>query len=281
MIHAGSRRGFTLLEVLIAAAVGAVVLAATFSVLFTVVRQDESLRVQMEMQISATQAMREIASVLKTSGPVDLNRNGLYEDGEWPVFAVEPLEYEPRPVEGTAMPEGTFPAGAFDELNKLLTPAYKLSSKDDDFPENQASTEIAFRLPEDLNNDGYPTDATGRIEWSSDVYVLCHEARSPVEWLENGNVLELRRYDPTVIDPETGGWTLVSRKVLAHWVERILIQSRSAAFYKTGDGSYDSTLGIDQLRITIWFRRNDVSKRRERQVAFKQVSCVLFRSVDR
>jgi prepilin-type N-terminal cleavage/methylation domain-containing protein len=267
------RRGFTLLEVLIAAAVGAVVLAATFTVLFATIRQDESLRVQMEMQIEATQAMREITSLLKTSGPVDADRDGVFDVGDWPVFAVEPLEYEPRPPEGTPLPEGTFPGG-FEGLNELLTPAFKLSDAVSGFPENQASTEIAFRLPEDVNLDGYPTDASGRIEWSNHVYVICHESRSPVEWLESGNVLELRRYDPS-----TTPWTLVSRKVLAHWVERILIESRGPAYYQTGE--YDSTLGLDQLRITIWFRRNDVTRQRARQIAIKQVSCVLFRSVDR
>ncbi|HEX7900618.1 MAG TPA: prepilin-type N-terminal cleavage/methylation domain-containing protein [Planctomycetota bacterium] len=270
-----SRRGFTLLEVLIAAAVGAVILAATFTVVFMSVRQDEALRAQMEMQIEATSSMREITSLLKTAGPLDVNRDLKFDAGsDWPVFATEPLEFEPRPAEGVPLQEGTFPAG-FEGLNPLLTPAFKLSLSDPiDIPENLPSTEMAFRIPEDLDGDGYPTNSAGRIEWSPDVYVICHEARSAVEWLENGNVLELRRYDTS-----TTPWTLVNRKVLAHWVERLLIQSRDSGYYQTGD--YDPTLGLDQLRITIWFRRNDVSRQRARQVKIKQVSTVMFRSVDR
>ena len=133
---------------------------------------------------------------------------------------------------------------------------------------------MLFKLPQDMDNNGYPTKSDGGIEWSTDFYVLCHEARSPVEWLENGNVLELRRYNPATVP-----WTLVDRKILAHWVERILIESRGPQFYQTGN--YDPTLGIDQLRITMWFRRNDVSRLRERQVKIKQISTVIFRSIDR
>ncbi len=278
------RRGFTLLEVLIVAAVSAVVLAAVFTVLFTTVRQDEGLRVRMEMQIEAARAMKEITSLLKMSGPLDANRNLMFDPAtDWPVFVTDELAFEPRPPAGDPLPPGTFPA-PLSEINvedtdpasarPALTPPYKLSLQDDvrDFPENQPSVEIAFRLPEDVDLDGYVTDSSGNIEWSSDVYVICHEARSPVEWLENGNVLELRRYDSTT-------WKLLERRVLANWVERVLFESQSSRFYQTEN--YDRTLGFDQLRVTIWFRRNDVSRQRERQVAFKQVSTVLLRSVDR
>ncbi len=278
------RRGFTLLEVLITAAVSAVVLAAVFTVLFTAVRQDESLRVRMEMQLEASRAMKDITSLLKMSGALDVNRNLQFDAGsDWPVFVTDTLAFEPRPPAGAPLPEGTFPA-PLSEINAeetdpalahpALTPPYKLSREGDvrDFPENQASVEIAFRLPEDGDGDGYVTDASGNIEWSNDVYVICHEARSPVEWLENGNVLELRRYDSAT-------WKLLERRVLASWVERILFESQSPQFYQTEN--YDPTLGFDQVRVTIWFRRNDISRSRERQIAFKQVSTVLFRSVDR
>lgn len=284
-----SRAGFTLLEVLIAAAVSAVVFAAVFGVVFTAVRQDEQLRVQMELQLESTRALKDITSMLKMSGPIDANRNGVFNAGDdWPIFATDELEFEPRPKEGeeSKIPPGNFAAPLTpinigdtnpDNLRPALTPPYKLTRKDDpvDFPENQASVEIAFRLPEDGASgapDGYPTDANGGIEWSSDIYVICHEARSPVEWIENGNVLELRRYDSTT-------WKLKERRTLAHWVERVLIESKNASFYQTGN--YDTSLGQDQLRITVWFRRNDVSRQRARQVTTKVVSTVLFRSVDR
>jgi prepilin-type N-terminal cleavage/methylation domain-containing protein len=295
------RGGFTLLEVLIAAAVSAVVLAAVFTVIFTTVRQDETLRVQMEMQIESARAMKEITSLLKQSGPVDVDRDNAFDPNvDWPIFATDVLKFdierEPDDTSGT-VPPGNFGTPLTD-INTLrsgyhvdpalstghpaLTPPYKLSVKNEDlplgptyFPENQASVEIAFKLPEDANGDGYPTNSTGGIEWSSDVYVICHEARSPVEWIENGNVLELRRYTPQA----GGGYALVSRTILAHWVERVLFESRNSSFYQTGN--YDPTLGVDQLRVTLWFRRNDVSRLREKQIAIKQVGTVMFRSVDR
>ena len=278
------RRGYTLLEVLIVAAVSAVVLAAVFTVLFTTVRQDEGLRVRMEMQLEAARAMKEITSLLKMSGALDVNRNLQFDAGsDWPVFVTDELAFEPRPPEGAPLPPGNFPP-PLSEINTedtdpatarpALTPPYKLSRENDnrDFPENQASVELAFRLPEDGDGDGYVTDSSGNIEWSDDVYVLCHEARSPVEWLESGNVLELRRYDSTT-------WKMLDRRVLANWVERVLFESQSPQIYQTEN--YDPTLGFDQIRVTIWFRRSDVSRQRERQIAFKQVSTVLFRSVDR
>lgn len=295
--------GFTLLEVLIAAAVSAVVLAAVFTVIFTTVRQDELLRTQMEMQIEATRAMKEITEALKQSGPIDIDRDGAFDPGtDWPIFATDTLKFDDERASDDAsgtVPPGNFPA-PIAEINRelsgyhpdplrsvghpALTPPYKLSVRNGQplgptyFPENQASVEIAFRQPQDGANtaaDGYPTDANGNIEWGQDVLVICHEARSPVEWIENGNVLELRRYRPM----PGGDYKLVGRTILAHWVERVLFESRNATFYQTGN--YDPTLGIDQLRITLWFRRQDVSRLRERQIAIKQVGTVMFRSVDR
>lgn len=275
------QRGYTLLEVLIAAAVSAVVMAAVFTVVFTSVRQDEALRVRMEMQIEASRAMKELTTFLKSAGPVDVDKDGVFDyKVDMPVFTTEPLEFEPRPAEGEVLAEGTFGSVnsdtvTFAGLNKHLTPAYKLSQKGNaqDFPENLASVEMMFRLPSD--KQAHPTDANGNVQWGEDVFVICHEARSPVEWIENGNVLELRRYTPV----SGGDWTLVSRQVLAHWLERILFESQSNKWYVTDN--YDATLGLDQIRITMWFRRNDISRQRARQITTKQSSTVMFRSVDR
>jgi prepilin-type N-terminal cleavage/methylation domain-containing protein len=73
------RRGFSLVEIMIALAVMAVVLGATYAVLSASLQGDDALRARVDMQLEATNALKQVTALLKESGsPPAGDPNGIY-----------------------------------------------------------------------------------------------------------------------------------------------------------------------------------------------------------
>jgi prepilin-type N-terminal cleavage/methylation domain-containing protein len=62
------RRGFSLVEIMIALAVMAVVLGATYLVLSACLQGDDALRARVDLQLEATNALKQVTALLKESG---------------------------------------------------------------------------------------------------------------------------------------------------------------------------------------------------------------------
>jgi len=201
--------GLALVESLVGIAVTAVILTAVYGVLSVSLRGDETLRTRLEFQLAANRAAEEIVRMLKMSGPVDLDL-----DGSWEFPNLQPAPISPIP----APPGGPGPAAA-----------------------GGPSWNIFFRVPEDLNGDGDPTDALGILEWDPRTYSF--------ERNEVGGIGEvrLRAYD--------GQGSLVEDRVLARHVTRLLFQMRDGP-----PGEADPGLGLHEIRVRIWFERAEMAE---------------------
>jgi hypothetical protein len=158
--------------------------------------------------------------------------------------------------------------------------------------------EIAFRVPKSLGGAPPPTDlpappiklepvnlATGAVEWGTEVFViaLVPGLNYGLDAAGNqlggyfGNELQLRMYNATT-------QTFDKRIVLGRYVERILFEARilpagiggTPGFYMPGN--YDSTLGQNEMRVTIWLVKKDVNGK---LVKVKASNTFNFRSVIR
>lgn len=222
------KRGFSLLELLIAIGIGVILSAAVFGVIAATIRADEPGRVRMEMQLSATRALREMTEVLKKTGPADVDSDGIVD---FPAYFVDGDMASPY--------DTTF--GTHEAV-----------SGDDDFGDTY---EIAFRIPQDIDGDGFPTESgTGRVEWGSDTYAIVLTPRA-----DGVNELRLLTFDSTM--------TLTTQRVFVSYVERLLFETQAT----------DSTLGLNQIRITLWLRQKDIS---EKTLKIRSVSTVNFRSIE-
>ena len=218
--------GLTLIEVSIAIAVSAVIFSAVYSVLNTAVGGDRALRVRVDMQLDSVRIMREVTEILKNSGPIDANGDGIFDPGDYPYLWND----------GTtnAAPFGGFYAFV-DGGNPGIVP--QATTALDGLGPTQ---EIAFRQPRDVDGDGRPTRALdGAIEWGTDTFALVL-VPSP-----GGNELQFRRYDAAL--------SLVESRVVGRHVERITFET--AATEPQPVLAPRQPLGPNQFRITAWFRR--------------------------
>jgi hypothetical protein len=275
MRHQTRERGFSFLEIAITLAITVVIMLAVFSVLFTAQRGDEAVRARTDLQIEATRVMQELTAFLKTAGPVDLNRNGIWETGEYPAFTDDGVPFLPAYASFADL-NSVAPTG----LNNAAT-HFIVTPDIEGF--GGPSNEILFRLPRDKDGDRRPTDAQGDIEWGKDnvgtetafyAIVIVHNPAT------QQNEVQLREYNGTMF-----GTKLLRKRALASNVDRIQFMARGnpatnlpTGFCRVGDGNYDPNLGLNQLRVTLWFWKKDINGR---DVKLKQSTTVNLRSVER
>ncbi|HLG42261.1 MAG TPA: prepilin-type N-terminal cleavage/methylation domain-containing protein [Planctomycetota bacterium] len=201
-------RGFSLIELVVAAALSSVVLAAIFSIFMMAARVDEEETARQDLRIDAMRSLEEIVRFLKTSGPADINGD-LVPD--YPTY---------------------FSDGTASGMNAFLAhpaPTHAAVPGDDDFG---PTVEMAFKLPQDLDGNGVPTNAAGAVEWSPDTYAI-----TLVPSTAFGNEVLLRTFDSA---------GAIQRSLpIARYVERLLVETKAS----------NPALGPNQLRITLWFRR--------------------------
>jgi len=220
------RRGLTLIEVSIAIAVSAVIFSAVYSALNTSVGGDRALRVRVDMQLDAARIMREITEILKNSGPIDANGDGVFDPGDYPYLWND----------GTT---NTAPFGGFYAFVDRGNPGI-VQQATTALDGLGATQEIAFRQPRDVGGDGRPIRALdGAIEWGTDTFALVL-VPGP-----NGNELQFRRYDAAM--------TLVDSRVVGRYIERITFET--ALTEPQPVLAPRVPLGANQFRVTAWFRR--------------------------
>ncbi|HXG60281.1 MAG TPA: prepilin-type N-terminal cleavage/methylation domain-containing protein [Planctomycetota bacterium] len=272
--------GFTFLEAIIVLAITAVVVAGTYAVIVATVRGDENLRARMKLQLEAIRTLQELTSLLKTSGPADLNRNGIRDADEPPLF----------------VQDGNPWSGSLSALN-TDNPAVVYGSPDP-YGYGGRSVEMAFMLPgpaDPSDPRGRPVGSDGFTRWGSqgvpgrtDVYAVVlvpdPEARTAAQRQDPArNELQLREYDAS--SPRT----LLRSRTMARGVERIVFQSSGPATqlltgaYPTSpefanDPELGQPLGLHQIRVTLWMRSVDMQGRLLRM---RQSSTVNLRSIDR
>lgn len=273
MHRSDRRRGYSMIEVVITMAITIIVLIAVYAVIGATVKQDEAIRARVEIQIEATRCIQELTSLLKTAGPVDANGNGTWQAGEYPVFTDD----------GSAFPSAY---ASFSDLNDVGTtgrnsPATHYIGTVDPDGFGGTSNEIIFRLPRDRDGDKHPTDASGNIEWGKD-NVSTETAFYAIAIVSNPNVklneLQIRQYNGTAF-----GTTLLKKTVLTRNLDRIQFKARGSGgvptgFCSPGAANLDPDLGLNQLAITLWFWKKDLSGK---DVKIVQSTTVNLRSVDR
>ena len=220
------RRGFTLIEVAIVVAISALIFSALFTVLNSAVSGDRALRVRVDLQLDAVRVLREVTEVLKNSGPIDLNSDGVFDPGDYPYIWTD----------GTSntLPYSGF-YGYLDGTNPGIVQQAVAAHEG-----LGASQEIAFRQPRDIDGDGRPTRVSdGTIEWGTDTFALVLVPGA------NGNELQFRRYNSS--------GAVVFTRLLGRHVERIIFET--AATEAKPVVAPRQPLGANQFRITAWFRR--------------------------
>lgn len=272
--------GFTFLEAIIVLAITAVVVAGTYAVIIATVRGDENLRARMKLQLEAIRTLQELTTLLKTSGPADLNRNGIRDADEPPLFVLD----------GNPWSGSLFALNANNPAVVFGTPGpYGYGGR---------SVEMAFMLPgpaDPSDPRGRPVGSDGFTRWGSqgvfgrtDVYAVVivpdPEARTPAQSQDPArNELQLREYDAA--SPRR----LLRERTMARGVERIVFQSSGPAsglltgVYPStpefsGDPELGQPLGLHQLRVTLWMRSVDMQGR---MIRMRQSSTVNLRSIDR
>lgn len=272
--------GFTFLEAVIVLAITAVVVAGTYAVIVATVRGDENLRARMKLQLEAVRTLQELTTLLKTSGPADLNRNGSRDTDEPPLF----------------VRDGDLWSGSLYALNTDNPPV--VYGTPGPYGYGGRSIEIAFMLPgpaDPSDPSGRPVGSDGFTRWGSggvfgitDVYAVVlvpdPEARTLAQRQDPvRNELQLREYDAG--SPRV----LLRSRTLARGVERIVFQSSGPASrlltgaYPTdpefsGDPELGQPLGLHQLRVTLWMRSADMQGQ---PIRMRQSSTVNLRSIDR
>lgn len=190
------RAGFTLLEMVIVVALFVVVLVVMGVLLQSSWGVYGMGATQLELTGSARKCLDRIVRDLKHAGRVG-GYPYIFENG---VAEGDFSEYAHPPIPIKHVPEGSEAYGPVREM--------------------------VFKVPEDLDGSGDPTDAdTGEIEWSTDeyAYILTQDAQGK-------NRLERRVNNVTPAD-----------EIVARDVERIVFDD-----YLT-----DPTLTLNQLKVTV------------------------------
>jgi prepilin-type N-terminal cleavage/methylation domain-containing protein len=276
--------GFSLIEIVIVLAITAVILVATFMVIFSVTRGNEALAPRVKLQLEATRVLREMCALLKTSGPSEFLLPGTYppkgdgkwQPGEYPAFAA----YTPT----SGLNNKWAPPYDFLNANNLSVTPNAPATDTDIYPTyildanaapSTLSVEIAFRVPKTTElNKVYPTDpVTGAVEWGTDIIAI---VLLPGNF---GNELQMRWYDATAFN-------LVRTVVLSRDVERIVFQSAAGSFYG-GDAKNPTPITVlndplnlkgDEMRVILWFWTRDINGN---VIKLSQGTTFNFRSISR
>ena len=295
--------GFSLVEMMIALAISAVLIAATWGVVAAVVRGDEDSRIRVELQVQATTALRKISDLLKMAGPTGVVTGALGAN-DYPVFALDQAGggFTGNNVFVNQTTYQTPPSGT-NQINNDGVAHLPPSTNTDGY--YGTSNEIAFKLPRPapwyypaapptnktdnpLDNTGVPVDLAGNVTWGvtaglynyytavgggatvadrqADVYAIVLVPTTSFQKAAGGaavagaNQLELREFSTS---PNR---YLIRKTVLATGVERIVFSAPVSSYYLpgtdpiTGQVFQDATLGLNQLKVSIWMWRNDMNK---------------------
>lgn len=183
------RSGFSLIEVMIALAITAVIVVATYAVVASVVKTDDDSRIRVQLQTDATNALRKISDLLKMAGPTG-NVGGPPGPSDYPVFA---LDQNGGGFTGnyafinSCAPQTVVPGEPNPVTNDgvgHLAPVPVIVGTTTSDPEEYygTSNEIAFQLPRPqpwyypgpvpagkqenaIDNTGVPVDLTGATTW--------------------------------------------------------------------------------------------------------------------
>lgn len=233
------RAGFSLVEVLITVAISAILLGATFMVIFSVTRGDQALRLRADMQAEATRAIKQMTELLRQSGPIDTNAdwistgNGDMGLGEFPVI----LDDTQMDSSGLLPPPYDFAIN--DEMVRHAQKAATLTGLGPEFARVKADTywngagpsyEIIFRVATDQkladsgDNDFLPIEgSTGAIQWGNEYHAFVVVPVYPSSNVPSADrtqaVNELQYW---VYDSDSGATT---KKTMARGVERLLIET--------------------------------------------------------
>lgn len=216
------RPGFTLLGMSIIVAISAVMISAIFTVFNTAVGRGRALRVRVDLQLDAVRVLKDVTGILKNSGPIDANADGVFDPGDYPYFWNDGAS--------NASSYGGF-YSYLDSSNPAIVQKAKASHEG-----LGTSQEIAFRRP--------TRAADGVIEWGTDSYAI---VLVPGQF---GNELQFRRYDAS--------GAVISTRLVGRNVERITFET--AATEPKPVVAPRQPLGTHQIRITAWFRRVEGKK---------------------
>jgi len=81
---ARERGGFSLGVVAFAVAISAVLVSTIYAVVKNDGGGDNALHARVDLQLDAVRVLREVTEILKTSGPVDANSDGVFDPGDYP-----------------------------------------------------------------------------------------------------------------------------------------------------------------------------------------------------
>jgi prepilin-type N-terminal cleavage/methylation domain-containing protein len=180
--------GFSLVEMMIALAISAVMMVATWLVVASIFKTDDDSRVRVELQLESAAALRRISDLLKMTGPSGSLTTG-WVSGNYPVFGLDQAGGGfPAPytfVNSTNYQ--TLPTGASNPITNDAVGHLAPSTDTDGY--YGASNEIAFQLPRPapwyypnpvpsgavenpIDDTGVPVDLNGQVTWgiSSSLY---------------------------------------------------------------------------------------------------------------
>jgi prepilin-type N-terminal cleavage/methylation domain-containing protein len=268
------RAGFSLVEIMIALAITAVIVGATYAVVAAVVKGDDDARIRVQLQMEATNALRKISDLLKMSGPTG-SLAAAPGPNDYPIFALDqnggaftgnnafinscspqtPVPGEPDPVTD-------------DGVGHLAPPS-------DSEGYSGVSNEIAFKLPRPqpwyyplspppgkienpLDNTGVPVDLSGATTWGvstnlfnyiqatfgaaqaqrqTDVYAIVLVPTVSAQVANGVPVPGPNQLELREYSFDSGnGRKFIRKTVLATGVERILFSApQGSVYYQTGN----------------------------------------------
>lgn len=174
--------GFSLVEVMVAIIIGAIIMVATYAVVAAVIKGDEASRIRLQMQLDATTALRKISDLLKMAGPTGNVSVGLGAN-DYPVFAIDQTGGG-FTGNNTFLNQTTYqipPSGQPNQINNDGVAHLAPTTDTDGY--YGTSNEIAFKLPRPtpwyassdpnavgkpqnpLDNTGVPVDLSGNTTW--------------------------------------------------------------------------------------------------------------------
>jgi prepilin-type N-terminal cleavage/methylation domain-containing protein len=295
------RRGFSLVEIMFVVVISAIILGAAWAVVSAVVSGDDALRNRVTLQLEASNALKEMASVLKQSGvTTDINTGNTY-----PV--VFPLLYAPppppAPTSSGSAPYAWSNIPIPSQLQHTTVPVPNIKAEEG----LGGSQGILFRIAKDsmevdaLGNPVTglqhapldPADTAFNIQWGNEFHALT------VVYNQNTGANDLQ-HQIFYYNPVTLTTTLKSKTTLARYVSRLIFEMQALPApaptpiwpLPTGATGTTGTWPAPpnnpfEIRITICLAKPDINNPNnaltssKRMTAVWQQTNVIMRSVQR
>jgi prepilin-type N-terminal cleavage/methylation domain-containing protein len=279
-------RAFSLVEVMLVVIISAIILSAAWAVLAATMSGDQALRTRVDLQLEASNALKEVTSLLKQSGSTAAPD---------PVYPVVFQLGQSLSAPGAAL------SGIYSYANSCV---YGLSQTDNTCVQAPnvvleeglgPSQGILFRIAKDQDHldaqRTIPVTKTGKfaIEWGNE----CHALTIAVNSATGVSELQHQVWDATTGLPK-------ARTVLAHYVSRLLFETTTSAppaptpLWPLPTGAVYAPLPWPaqptnpyEIRVTLCLAKPDLSNptnslhSSKRMTAVWQQSNVIMRSVPR